>query len=219
MKPAEVAPLLRQVAGSQRAPAAERPLPDPGEREVVGCWINPGWSAGLGLDDAPSDWAADDPEGSAEDVSERFAGGLAGVMVARADRSSRVTVCGWLVDTFCLGVKDAVGPRTMSSSGLFEFSRRFFSAFDVTPRTAPLELAQQVVHGAIAYADTFGFTPHPDFAATAPFLGPAPPQCPIRFGREGVPFYVSGPRDNPRQVIAALEATAGAGNYQYIAGL
>jgi hypothetical protein len=34
-----------------------------------------------------------------------------------------------------------------------------------------------------------------------------------------MPFYVSGPRDNPRRVIAALEATAGAGNYHYIAGL
>ena len=75
------------------------------------------------------------------------------------------------------------------------------------------------MHGAIAYASTFGFTPHPDFAATAPFLGPDPGHCPIRFGRQGQPFYVSGPRDNPRQVIAALEATAGPGNYHYIAGL
>lgn len=219
MKPAEVAPLLRQVAGSHRAPATQQPLPEPGEREVVGCWINPGWSAGLGLDDGPPDWAATDPEGAAEDTSEIFAGGLVGVMVARADRSSRVTVCGWLVDVFCLGVKDAIGPQTMSSSKLLDFSRRFFSAFDVSPRSVPLELAQQIVHGAIAYAATFGFTPHPDFAATASFLGPDPGQCPIRFGRQGQPFYVSGPRDNPRQVIAALEATAGPGNYHYIAGL
>lgn len=218
MEPAEVAPLLRQVAGSPRAMVTQQPLPEPGERDVVGCWINPGWSAGLGLDQAP-DWAAADPEGSAEGVSERFAGGLAGALVARAERSGRVTVCGWLVDTFCLGVKDAVGPRTMSSSALFDFTRQFFSAFDVTPRTAPLELAQQVVHGAIGSAASFGFAPHSDYAATASFLGPDPWQCPIRFGREGVPFYVSGPRDDPRKVIAALEATAGPGDYHYLAGL
>ncbi len=218
MKPAEVAPLIRQVAGARRPAAAERPLPEPDQREVLGCWINPGWSAGLGLEAAPR-WAACDPEGSTDDAGESYAGGLAGVMVARADRSSRVTVCGWLVDVFCLGVKDAVGPRTMSSSNLFDFSRRFFSAFDDTGRTVPLELAQQVVHGAIAYAASFGFTPHPDFTDTAAYLGPAPPEVPIRFGRDGTPFYISGPRDNPRQVIAALEATAGAGNYHYIAGL
>ena len=61
--------------------------------------------------------------------------------------------------------------------------------------------------------------PRPDFAGTVPYLGPAPQSCPIRFGRDGMPFYVSGPRDNPRQVIAALETTAGSGNYHYIAGL
>ena len=216
MKPVEIAPLLRQVAGSQHGPVVDRPLPEPGEREVVGCWVNPGWSDGLGLDQAPA-WAASDPEGQSE--CETLRGGLAGVMVARADRSSRVTVCGWLVDVFCLGVKNAMGPKTISTSALFEHSRQFFDAFDTPPRTIPVELAQALVHGAVAYAASFGFEPHPDFAATVPYLGPAPETCPIRFGRDGMPFYVSGPRDNPRHVIAALEATAGAGNYQYIAGL
>jgi hypothetical protein len=216
MKQAEVTPLLRQVAGSHRGPAQQRPLGEPGEREVVGCWINPGSSAGLGLDQAPPEWVTADPEG--QSVGNTLAGGLAGVMVARVDRSSRVTVCGWLVDVFCLGVKNAMGPKTMSSSALFD-SRLFFSAFDIMPRTVPLELAQALVHGAVAYAASFGFQPHPDFAATVPYLGPVPESCPIRFGRDGMPFYVSGPRDNPRQVIAALEATAGVGNYHYLAGL
>jgi hypothetical protein len=217
MKPAQVAPLIRQVAGSHRGPAEQRSLGEPGEREVVGCWINPGWSAGLGLDQAPPEWATADPEG--QRVGDTLAGGLATVMVARADRSSRVTVCGWLVDVFCLGVKNAMGPKTMSSSALFDHSRLFFSAFDTPPRTIPVQLAQQLVHGAVAYARSFGFEPHPDFAATVPYLGPAPDTCPIRFGRDGMPLYVSGPRDNPRAVIAALEATAGRGNYHYITHL
>jgi hypothetical protein len=34
-----------------------------------------------------------------------------------------------------------------------------------------------------------------------------------------MPFDVSRPRDNPREVIAALEATAGPGNDHYLAGL
>jgi hypothetical protein len=217
MKPAEVAPLLRQVAGCQRGPVAERPLPEPGEREVVGCWVNPGWSAGLGLDQAPPEWAATDPEGRS--AGEKLAGGLAGVMVARADRTGRVTVCEWLVDVFCLGVKNAKGPKAVSSSTLFDHSRRFFGAFDAQPRTVPIELAQTLVHGAVAYAASFGFPPHPDFGATIAYLGPDPQSCPIRFGRDGMPLFVAGPRDNSRQVIAALEATAGAGNYHYIAGL
>jgi hypothetical protein len=48
----------------------------------------------------------------------------------------------------------------------------------------------------------------------------APVQChPIRFGREGKPYCVSGPRDNPRAVVRTLEAAVGAGNYDYIAQL
>lgn len=216
MKPAEVAPLLRQVAGSQHRSAVDRPLPEPGEREVVGCWMNPGWSAGLGLDQAP-EWAAIDPEGQGTD--ETPAEGLVMVMVARADRSSRVTVCGWLVDVFCLGVKNAMGPKTISSGALLDHSRQYFRVIDTPPRAVPLELAQHLVHGAVAYARSFGFEPHPDFAATVPYLGPAPETCRIRFGRNGMPFYISRPQDNPRHVIAALEAAVGPGNYHYITRL
>lgn len=213
MKPAEVAPLLRQVAGVQRGPLVDRPLPEPGERKVVDCWVSPGWSAGLGLDRSPPEWAASDPDGRV--TGGTGSEGLVGLMVARADRSSRVTVCGWLVDVYCLGVKNATGPTTMSSGALFDHSRLFFSAFATSPRTVPLELAQHLVHGAVAFAASFGFGPHPDFADTVPYLGTAPGSCPIRFGRDGIPFYVSGPHDNPREVVAALEASAGAGNYHY----
>lgn len=42
---------------------------------------------------------------------------------------------------------------------------------------------------------------------------------PIRFGREGKPFYISGPYDNPRVVIGTLESIAGGGNYRYLTHL
>jgi hypothetical protein len=222
MKPAEVAPLLRQVSGSWRGAVADRPLAEPGEREVVGCWVSPGWSVGLGLEEAP-EWAACDPEwadeGERAAEGEAFGTGLAGVLVARVERPHRVTICGWLVDLYCLGVKNTIGPKTVGSGGLLEQSSRFFSAFGTTPVAVPLELAQQLVHGAVAYARSFGFEPHSEFADTAPYLGPAPAACPIRFGRDGMPLYVAGPHDNPTRVIAKLEATAGRGNYHYIAPL
>lgn len=173
MKPAEVTPLLRQAAGSQRIPAAEQPLPDPGEREVAGCWIDPGWSAGLRLNQPPPQWPACDPEGSAEDVSEQFAGGSLGVMVARADRSSRVTVCGWLVGTFLPGRQGCRRPVD-----------------DELQRAVRLPVLQRLLR-------------HP--ADRAAGVGPA------GRARHAIAYAVlrPGPRDNPRQVIAALEATAG----------
>lgn len=210
----QVQPLLRQVAGSQRTPAPDRPLPEPAARELVGCWISPGWSAGLGLADTP-EWAASDPQGADDPTT----GGLAAVMVARADRSSRVTLCGFLVDVYCLGVKNTLGPLTVSSSAVHDRSRRFFGGFPDLPRSAPLELAQHLVHGAVAYAASLGFDPCEEFPDVQPFLGPAPGPCPIRFGRDGTPWYIAGPHDNARQVIATLDRSVGTGNYQYIIGV
>ena len=128
-------------------------------------------------------------------------------------------MCGFLVDVYCLGVKDAVGPLAMGSDSIATFRRDFFAAFDAAPLAVPLDLAQHLVHGAVAYARDLGFKPSSGLAATAPYLGMPSTPTPIRFGREGSPFYISGPYDNPRAVVQTLEATAGAGNYHYIAHL
>ena len=116
-------------------------------------------------------------------------------------------------------MKNTLGPLTVSSSAVHDRSRRFFSGFPDLPRSAPLELVQHLVHGAVAYAASLGFEPHEEFRDVQPYLGPAPGPCPIRFGRDGTPWYIAGPHDNPRQVIATLDRTAGAGNYQYIIGV
>jgi len=203
LRPSEVAPLVRKVASLQ-TPA------DPAARAVIGCWVNQGWSAGLGFDENP-DWAATYPHGEADQSTE----GMVQVLVARQDRASRTTVCGYLVDVYCLGLKNTNGPLHMGVDSLDDYCRVFFGAFNGPPLAVPLDLAQNLVHGAVAYARGLGFEPHADFADTAPYLGPPPASIPIRFGREGKPFYVSGPNDNPRAVIRTLESSVGAGNYGY----
>jgi hypothetical protein len=206
LRPAAVAPLVRQVAALQQS------HDDPADRVLLGCWVGPGWSVGLGLEAAPAAWAALDPGRAGEPAT----GGLANVVIVRQERASRVTACGFLVDVYCLGVKNAVGPVSMGSGAVEDFSRRFFSAFDDPPVAVPLELAQAVVHGAVAYARGLGFEPHPDFDAAVAYLGTPAGPSPIRFGRDGEPFYVSGPYDKPRAVVETLEATVGAGNYHYM---
>ncbi len=205
LPPSAVAPLVRQVAAVQQSHA------DPADRALLGCWISPGWSVGLGLAEAP-DWAAADPLAGAEPETS----GLVHVLVARQERASRATVCGFLIDVYCLGVKNAIGPVSMSAGSIDAYCGQFFGVFDAPPLVAPLELAQHLVHGAVAYARGLGFEPHPDFAPAAPYLGTPTTPTPIRFGRDGKPFYISGPHDNPRSVIQTLESTAGPGNYHYV---
>jgi hypothetical protein len=206
LRPAQVAPLIRQVSELRQARA------DPAGRALLGCWISPGWSVGLGLGDAAAAWGAADPL-RADDPE---TGGLAQALIVRQERASRVTVCGFLVDVYCLGVKNCLGPLTMSAGSVDDYRRTFFEAFGASAVAAPLELVQQVVHGAVAYARGLGFEPADEFAAVSPFLGTADAPNPLQFGRDGGPFYISGPRDDHRAVRATLDRTVGPGNYRFL---
>jgi hypothetical protein len=55
--------------------------------------------------------------------------GLASVVVAREHRRTRVSVCGYLVDTQCLGAKPTMGPRVMDCDELSHFNRAVFEAY------------------------------------------------------------------------------------------
>jgi len=202
IRPADATAMIRRLATQQQL------HDDPAERALLGCWVNRGWSIGLGMDQAPKAWAALDP--IREDAPGLY--GLASILIVRQERASRVTACGYLVDVYCLGVKNAIGPVGMSIGKVDDFARDYYDTYQDPPVPIPLELAQALVHGGVAYAKSLGFDPHPDFAAAAPYLGVPAEPSPIRFGRDGKPFYVSGPYDNPRAVVATLDANAGPGN-------
>src|SRR5215207_11015425 len=124
--PAAVAPLVRAIAVADQA--------DAGERQLVGCWVSPGWSQGLTVKGHP-EW----PD---VDTADAGAQGLVSVLVTRQERSGRVRLCGWLVDVWCLGVKDVVGPRVMNERRGAEFIRSYFAAYQAQPLQAPVELAR-----------------------------------------------------------------------------
>jgi hypothetical protein len=96
--PATIAPLVRAMA-RQDAATQQEPA-------VVGCWVSPGWSTALTID-KHEDWPdVAIPDGGPE--------GVACVVVARRHRPPRVSVCGYLLDVYCLGVKNALGPQIMN---------------------------------------------------------------------------------------------------------
>jgi len=210
LRPAQATVLVRRVAEAAQAHTA------PDERPVVGCWINAGWSTGLDMTQAP-DWAAVDPLGRIPDAE---TGGFAQVLLARRERASKVTVVGFLVDVYCLGVKNVTGPEAMGSGSLATYVPMYYSAFNHAPLRIDVEQAQVIVHDAVAYAHSLGFHPAGDLADAAVHLGAAPGDRPaIGFGKDGKPFYISGPYDDPRKVVQTLERTCGKGNYDYIAHL
>lgn len=196
-----------RVTALVRALAAERAVTDP--HRLIGCWISPRWSGGLTVTDHP-EWP-DIDYGPSEP-----AGGLVSILVAREQRANRVEVCGYLVDTHCLGVKNTVGPRSMTANALQPFIADYFDAHGEPPLQVGLDLVQHLVFGAIAYARSIGFEPATDFDLVAGHLGPWTPPSAITFGRHGQPLYVQGPRDNATAVMATLTRTVGKGNFHYV---
>lgn len=199
-RPAEIAPLIRQVAES---------LP-PKEPRLIGCWINDPWAAGLKVA-GHDDWPGLD---GAEDQSS----GLA-VVVAAWDNGGNAICCNFLVDLWCLGVKNADGPQSLPRRKLPERLNMYYSSFARPPAAAPLDLARQVVFGAVDYARRLGFEPHADYARAAVPLGPWDGVCDIEFGRNGKPFYMSGPYDDQRRIMRKLRRAVGDGGFDYMAML
>jgi hypothetical protein len=113
--------------------------------------VNPGWAAGLTVA-GHADWPG------AGAAAESDQSGLVTIRVTR-DAGSTVSICGYLVDVWCLGVKDALGHKSVERRKLPEFTDSYFRSYDQPPLAAPIDLARHVVFGAVAYARELGTTP------------------------------------------------------------
>ncbi len=198
---AEVARIVRAIAAEKAADA-----PEPA---VVQCWVNTGWSEGLTIE-GEHDWPPDPGTGGSSVI-----GGLATVIVARQHRWDKLSVCTYLVDTYCLGVKNTIGPRIMSEEDFAVFVRRSYSAYTGDPVQIPIELAQHLVLGAVDYARTLGFEPWWEFPQVRGHLGEWNGPSAIRFGYDGKPMYIQGPDDDARRIMRTLTRSVGQGNFHF----
>lgn len=194
--PSAVAPLVRAIAAEGAGS---------GEPEVVGCWMNVGWSAGLGVD--PS-------RGWVDEAPDSGAGGMVCVLVARRHTWDKMTVCGYLADVYCMGLKNTIGPDVLDERDLRRFREYFFGEYPGY-QEVPIELAQHLVFGAVDHARTLGFEPHEDFAPVADLLGKWEGGSAITFGRDGRPFYSQGPHDDPGKVLRILRRTLTDDQFDY----
>jgi yecA family protein len=147
--------------------------------------------------------------------------GLTSLFVARIrDGGSRIDVGSFLVDLWCLGIKDAYFLEDLSAEEWTELvEERLPERIRETFHPA---CARKLVEGALAYAETLGFAPARDFRKARRVLGGIDESaCPIefKFGRDGRPCYVQGADDSPERVdrvMAMLEARVGAGAFDTI---
>lgn len=145
--------------------------------------------------------------------------GIGHLVIAREEGKGRLVYAVFLVDVYCLGVKNAFwGAGSMAD---FDEMVRRMNETQMTKSTSPACLAK-IIEGAVAYAGALGFPPHPDYRHSARLLaGIDPAECDqeFTFGRDGKPFYIQGPNESPMQaqVISQRVKEAG-GDWMVVLG-
>lgn len=144
--------------------------------------------------------------------------GLAVILIARNQPDGAVVFGDYLVDYYCLGVKDTFCvPNVSPAEFEGEVLPRVFMG--QPPLKIEPEFAHEIVWGAVEYAESYGFRPHKDFKLSQNVLDPPdayPRRGKVEFGMDGEPFYIAGPHDKSAIIINRLMQTAGEGNFAYI---
>jgi hypothetical protein len=140
-------------------------------------------------------------------------------LVARRGPAGQVAIGVFLIDLGCLGVKDAYG-RVVDAADYRQRLAGMRSRQEMVQ--ADLNLVAKIIREAIAYADSLGFKPHRDYRQAEPILGNADPDAcdeEIPRGKDGKPFYISGPYDNVDAIMAKLERAVGRDGFTYLVHL
>lgn len=151
--------------------------------------------------------------------------GIGYVVLGRTNSPSTVATAVLLVDVFCLGVKNG-----------FYAELTHVKFLDMVDGLAGMDndnplvdidppCARRIVAGAVAYAEQLGFAPHDSYPPAEALFGDIDAgSCPTEyvFGKDGKPFFVSGPHDTPakiRKVMRTLFDGTGEGNFDYMLGV
>jgi SEC-C motif len=145
--------------------------------------------------------------------------GLARIVVTRSQENGKIMVGAFLMDTFCLGVKNAfcnegLGRRQIENQLL----RGYYQ--NEEPTRVGINYVKEIIYGAVDYARGLGFDPHPDFELSRHVLGSEEIDRTrnLKFGGpEGKPLYVAGPDDDAATILQKLRKRLGKDGFHFIA--
>ena len=150
-----------------------------------------------------------------------FDTGCGYLVVSRFKADGRVESGFFLLDVFCLGVKDA-GFECFNSADDYQKSLLGQLFPDADQMRLTPAAARKLIEDAVSYARDLGFSPGPDYKKASRVFGgimKADSDEEFAFGKDGKPFYIQGPSDSPasvERVLRTLEARCGEDGYHYI---
>ena len=131
--------------------------------------------------------------------------GMGTLVLARGATRHHVALSSFLIDVFCLGIKDVMFESVESE--VFEMY------MDATDAGSPLvsadpSYARKLLRDLAAWSQSIGFAPHRDFAAVERIFGDVSADASdavFQFGRAGKPVYIPGPNDTAPLVRRRIE--------------
>jgi hypothetical protein len=120
--------------------------------------------------------------------------GLGYVIITRRCSPGEILVSNFLIDRFCLGVKNCFA--TFISPSQYADMIDGMKARSLGPRRIDAPSARRLVEDAIEFAAGFDFKPHSDYRSAKLIFGDidsSTGQQLVEMGKDGKPFYISGP--------------------------
>jgi hypothetical protein len=147
--------------------------------------------------------------------------GMGLVLVARRLPSGLLGCGFFLLDVFCLGVKDVFYAEIGAHELKMRMDQHYSSGFkDIDPACA-----RKLVRDAAAYAAALGLPAADDTPTVEAIFGDVDAGActeTFTFGKDGKPFYMAEPHDSParmRAVMQALEKSRGPDQWHYMVPL
>ena len=139
--------------------------------------------------------------------------GIGQLILARREAEGQLIYGVYLVDVFCLGVKDAFWQA--GSPGQFkELVEKINENSGQKLKPATPAALVKIIQGAVEFAKSFGFAPHSDYRHTAMLLSGIDPAACLEeyaFGKNGKPVYFQGPYESVAQATAIRQRIIAAG--------
>ncbi|GAB1453949.1 hypothetical protein MASR2M47_40050 [Draconibacterium sp.] len=147
--------------------------------------------------------------------------GVANIVIARMHTNGNITFCLYLVDLYCLGVKDSFFQFNIIHAEYKNFLEKLEDKMDM--ELTEYVLVHNIILSGVEYAEEFGFKPYKDFTSVTQFMLEEDTDdielIEIECGKDGKPLYIQGPYENTataNKIIKQLEHIAGKDNFHFI---
>jgi len=151
--------------------------------------------------------------------AEIFDLGMGSVIISREMANGEIGFGVFLIDVFCLGVKDAF--FSVRPQGEYENAIEEIRAREGLKPVEPA-CAVKLIESAAAYARDLGLNPQRDYPFAKRIFGNIDSAaCPreFTFGKDGKPLYMAGPNDteaDSRRIMGILTEKLGPGGFHYM---